>query len=208
MILIYTDESGINFQFKDNVFKDGPWLIYGGLLINEKKYFHLERLFLAIIDEYFGITDWSKLEIHATDMWNKKGHFGKFTQEKIFKFFEELIQILIKLEIEIPIGIQYKPFTDNQKEKDLTMIKSINSFFHLIESHLSKNSETGIIISDQSGTNLEKNIFERIFKERVSWRSNPHIKIEPSIKLKYQYEARSCFILDNIHYVDSKTSNF
>lgn len=208
MILIYTDESGINFQYKNNVFKDGPWLIYGGILINEKKYFHLERLFLAIIDEYFGITDWSKLEIHATEMWNRKGYFEKFPQEIIFKFFEELIQILVKLEIETPIGIEYKPFTVDPIEKNLTMMKSINSFFHLIESHLAKNSETGIIISDQSGTDLEKNIFEKIFKERVSWRSNPNRKIEPSIRLKYQYEARSCFILDNIHYVDSKTSIF
>ncbi|EMJ87275.1 DUF3800 domain-containing protein [Leptospira meyeri] len=208
MILIYTDESGINFQFKENIFKDGPWLIHGGILINEKKYFHLERLFLEIIDEYFGITDWSKLEIHATEMWNKRGYFEKFPQNKIFNFFEELIQILIKLEIEIPIGIQYKPFTIDEKEKNLIMIQSINSFFHLIERHLSKQSETGIIISDQKGTNTQKNIFESIFNERVSWRSNPNKKIEPSIKLKYKYEARSCFILDNIHYVDSKSSIF
>ena len=53
MQLIYTDESGINYSNTDGLFKDGPYIIYGGICVDEKKYFHLERLFIDLIKSLF-----------------------------------------------------------------------------------------------------------------------------------------------------------
>ena len=40
------------------------------------------------------------------------------------------------------------------------------------------------------------------------WRINPTADIKPSFSSKYKFESRSCFLLDNIHYVHSKHSIF
>ncbi|MEO6306009.1 MAG: hypothetical protein ABIP51_22875 [Bacteroidia bacterium] len=71
MQLIYTDESGINYKNKDGLFNDGPYIFYGGICIDEKKYFHLERMFVDLIRDFFSIEIWQTEEIHASDMWCK-----------------------------------------------------------------------------------------------------------------------------------------
>ena len=84
---------------------------------------------------------------------------------------------------------------------------AIYSFLHGIELYLSKKSETGIVIADQKQSGKES-LFSRIFYDRSSWRTSPNIKRDPIIVSRFQYEARLCFLLDNIHYVNSKDSLF
>jgi len=86
MRLIYVDESGINYKTENNLFKDSPYILYGGLCVDDKKYFHLERLFVDIIKEYFSISDWRQQEIHATDIWAHAGMFESVdrTRSKLF----------------------------------------------------------------------------------------------------------------------------
>ncbi len=69
MNLIYLDESGTNYQTKNGLYGDGPFLIMGAMLINEDVYWSMERLFTEIIDTYFGIDNWLNNEVHATDIW-------------------------------------------------------------------------------------------------------------------------------------------
>ncbi|ABZ94642.1 Hypothetical protein LBF_2145 [Leptospira biflexa serovar Patoc strain 'Patoc 1 (Ames)'] len=210
MILIYTDETGINYKIENSQFIDGPYIIYGGLCLNDVKYFHLERLYLNLIFEHFDIADWKTQEIHATDLWSRKGYFEKFQKEQISTFFEEVFQLITKLNINVLIGYQYKTNTDDKLLKEKEIAKSITSFFHLAESYLSKNNETGIIVSDiqNNSKTQEDSIFTTIFKEKTSWRSNPSETRNPFITTKYAYESRACFLLDNIHYVNSKESIF
>ncbi|TGK77683.1 DUF3800 domain-containing protein [Leptospira noumeaensis] len=210
MILIYTDETGINYKVENNQFIDGPYIIYGGLCLNDVKYFHLERLYLNLIAEHFGITDWKTQEIHATDLWSRKGNFATFDKKQIKNFFEEVFQLITKLNINVLIGYQYKTITEEKNLKEREIGKSITSFFHLVESYLSKINETGIIVSDNQNNSriLSDSIFTTIFKEKTSWRSNPSETRKPFIETKYTYESRSCFLLDNIHYVNSKDSIF
>jgi len=73
MILVYTDESGINYELHNKFFRDGPFIIRGGMCIDDTKYFHLERMFIQLIEDYFGIDNWQKQEIHATNIWNREG---------------------------------------------------------------------------------------------------------------------------------------
>lgn len=210
MKLIYTDETGINYQSDSGYFKDGPFIIYCGVCIDDMKYFHLERLFLEIISEYFSIKDWRENEIHASDIWNGDGFFSNLDKNKAKIFFEEVIQLITKLNIEILVGISFKTFDAVNEKKQKEMAYSIYSFFHLVENHLAKNNDTGIIIADVNSckTSEGENMFKRLFLDRIQWRSNPKTSISQIIKSKFKYESLSCFMIDNIHYVDSKSSLF
>lgn len=210
MQLIYTDESGINYDLNNKFFKDGPFILFGGICVDDRKYFHLERLFLDIILEYFSIQDWQKDEIHATNIWNLEGIFSKWKKDDVINFFEEVLQLITKLNIKTIIGISHKTInaTGDIKTKEFTY--AIYSFFHLVEKHLSECNDTGIIIADSNNfkTDIGDNLFTKMFYDRTQWRTNPNsLKLE-IIKSKFKYESRSCFILDNIHYVDSKLSLF
>jgi len=108
---------------------------------------------------------------------------------------------------------------------------SIHGFFSVLDSFLSKEGRRGLIIADEleelilkeqinkdyfgylsednnlvgkkGGSNLSV-ILRRIFYERIN--RFTEVSIPPILKLKYKYESKMYFILDNIHYVDSKIS--
>ncbi len=210
MQLIYTDESGINYQLNNNFFNDGPFILYGSICVEDNKYFHLERLFLEIISEYFSIEDWQKDEIHATDIWNLKGIFSKWERSTAISFFEEVIQLITKLNIKNIIGISLKTINATEDIKNNEIEYAIYSFFHLVEKHLSECNDTGILIADFNyyKTDQGDNLFSKMFYDRTKWRTNPKSNKTDTIKSKFKYESRSCFMLDNIHYVDSKFSLF
>jgi len=210
MNLIYTDESGINYSLKNDCFIDGPFIIYGGICVDECKYFHLERLFLNVIEEYFNIEDWHKQEIHATAIWNREGNFKNYELSTIRNFFDETLQLITKLNITTLVGYYRKTETVDSEQKRKEISYAIYSFFHLVEYHLSQNNTTGIIISDKqsSKTDCGDDIFSKIFYDRSSWRTNPKSIASPLLTSRFKYESRSCFILDNIHYVDSRYSIF
>ncbi|MGA2774649.1 MAG: hypothetical protein ABSE81_01105, partial [Candidatus Omnitrophota bacterium] len=108
MILVYSDESGINYKLNGDFFNDGPFIIRGGIFVNESKYFHLERMFIELIDDYFKISDWLLQEIHASNIWNRKGFFSGFEEKHIKSFFGELIQVVVKLKIHYVCGVRKK----------------------------------------------------------------------------------------------------
>jgi len=206
MQLIYTDESGINYSNQDGLFKDGFFIFYGGLCVDDKKYFHLERLFIDLIKSFFSIDDWRGQEIHGTNIWLKKGYFSKYTSEVIFSFFNELLQLVTKLDIKFVLGQQIKTLEADNTLKVNEEAKAIYSFLHGVESYLSRKSETGIIIADGK-LNSETSLLKKIFDQRSNWRFQIKNQ-DPIIKTKYHFESRLCFILDNIHYVNSKESMF
>ncbi len=208
MQLIYTDESGINYSASsEGIFKDGPYIIYGGICIDEKKYFHLERLFIELIKVYFSIDNWKSEEIHASKMWRREGNFSKYTNIEISSFFNDVLQILVKLDIQTIIGLQRKSLEANNEDKKKEESQAIYSYIHGIERYLSRKSETGIIIADQK-QNVKDALFTKIFNDRSDWRIPSNLKLEPIITSKFDFESRLCFLLDNIHYVNSRDSLF
>lgn len=208
MQLIYIDESGINYKVENGLFKDSPYVFYGGLCVDDRKYFHLERLFSDIIREFFSIDDWRKQEIHATDIWAKTGMFNSFDKIKAKEFFAEVVQMIAKLNLATLIGFCEKSISEDQNIQLKEISYSVYAFLHNVEHYLSGVNDTGIIISDMPSSNNSRDIplMSKLFRERMEWRFG--CNSEKTIKSKYQYESRSCFVLDNIHYVDSKKSLF
>lgn len=221
MLLIYSDEAGTNYKKDDKTkfFNDGPFLIWVGILVPEIKYFHLERMFYDLINEIFGIKDLSKVEMHAHDVWH--GNTSRFKpKKKRQQYFEELFQLIKKLEINIVVALEQKTQKNiskyiQKKEKERCMY----TFLHGLEHQLSRLNQTGVLISDEV---LEpgkedpevlkrygdKTILERLFKDRVEWRYNPGSKRKSIITPKYSFESKSSFLLDRPHYVNSKDSLF
>lgn len=216
MILIYTDESGINYEIQNNFFNDGPFIIWGGMCVDDTKYFHLERMFIQLIDNYFKIDDWLKQEIHSTDIWNRRNFFSRFSESEIKEFFEELLQLICKLHTFCIFGICLKSLDADKDKKRLEIAKAIYAFLHNLEYYLSQEKETGLIIADviDYGDNVEEDkyrqrkILDELLYERMMWRINPKAHIEPLIASKYRFESQSCFLLDDIHYMHSKHSIF
>lgn len=215
MILIYTDESGINYGIQNNFFKDGPFIIRGGMCVDDSKYFHLERMFIQLIDSYFQIDDWLKQEIHATDIWNRKNFFSKFSESEIREFFEELLQLICKLHTFCIFGIQLKSHDADKEKMKHEIAKAVYSFLHGLEYFLAQEKETGLIIADITGSGDEvadetkhRTILDELLYQKMIWRINPKTSIHPLISSKYRFESQTCFILDDIHYVQSRHSIF
>lgn len=207
MLLIYVDESGNTWEKLNDFFKDGPYVLHTGILINQEKYFHLERLFYDLFSSILGIKDWQVVELHASDIWKREGYFKKFSESIVRKYFAEFLQMLAKFSIKVVIGLQ-------QKDKFITsvasQIKQVRysqyALLHGLEHSLAEINETGVIISD-AGDKI-KSLSDLLYK-RSQWRYNPgadrrRIRDLPG----FRYETRSCFILDQMHFVSSKDSFF
>lgn len=216
MILIYTDESGINYEIQNNFFKDGPFIIWGGMCVDDTKYFHLERMFIQLIDTFFKIDDWLNQEIHSTDIWNRRNFFSRFSESKIKEFFEEVLQLICKLHTSCVFGIRLKSLDADKDKKRFEIAKAIYAFIHNLEYFLSQEKETGLIIADiidygekvEEEKSRQRKILDELLYERMMWRINPKAHIEPLIASKYMFESKSCFLLDDIHYMHSKHSIF
>jgi len=208
MYLAYTDEAGINYRITDNKFHDGPYVLFGSLAIHESKYFVLERIFLDLISEYFSISDWRTAEIHATDIWNHSGIFSDISEQKAKSFFEEVIQLATKLNLTFLLGFYGKTADASTELQNSQIFRAVYALLHNIEKFLSDHNESGVIISDRpnnSGTSGEPHL-SKLLTERIEWRFGA--ESEKTIVPKFKYEARSSYILDSVHYVDSGSSMF
>lgn len=201
MLLIYSDESGINYETKSGFFVDGPYAFWAGLLISESKYFHLERMFYDLVLKEHGLKNWQEKELHATDMWNnvKNDHQEK---EKLKNYFEELVQLITKLSIPVVFGVQKK--TEVAKERE-ELVQCRYAFLHALEHQLSSINETGVLIVDKGN---QEDPMEGLVYDRTKWRYNPGDESVSLFPSKFIFESRSCFLLDQVHYVDSKKSLF
>ena len=203
MLLIYLDESGINYQKKDKFYVDGPYILWCGILVEESKYFHLERLYCELAKQ-IGIKDREVVEAHGTDIWAQKGNFTSLSKSNASKYFAELFQLLQKLDIKIVVGLNRKrayPHWNKEQKKEKSNARY--ALLHGLEYRLSQLNETGIIISDNGD-----NIIDDLLFQRTRWRFNPGAKKKGLKKSAYEFESKSCFLLDRVHFMDSKKSFF
>lgn len=209
MLLAYIDESGINYrQSKNNYFNiDGPYAIWSCVLINEMKYFSLERGFQDLAKKYLGKYIKTQ-ELHATKIWDGRKTVGQ--DKKVRRYFEELIQFTGKLHIPVLFGIQQKnpnfrkKTKKNRREKTRELQKARYSLLSLLEYQLGEINETAILVSDLES---KKEELKNLVFERTKWRYNPpKKKAFGLIRPKFVFEYQSNSILDQLHYVDSKES--
>lgn len=207
MVLIYTDDSGTSWEKSDGFFKDGAYLIHTGILVDEVKYFHVERLFYDLFSSLLDIKDWRKVELHAHEIWNGRGSFSDISQNRRREYFNELTQLVAKFSLDIVVGIQQKnPRLRSENSFKKEAIKSQNAFLHGVEHILSRRRQTGVIVSDNGG--FTPTMSDLLYKRNV-WRYNPGAdRRGVRLSTKYKYETLNCFVLDQIHHASSQDSLF
>ena len=204
MVLAYIDEAGINYGKINKYWIDGPYAIWFAALINEKKYFDIERTFQDLAREILKEKG-SKIELHAHDIWASRNR-SKIRKERVLKYFEEIMQLTSKLRVPIILGIQQKnpKFRKNNKSgKRNELNRARYSLLTLLEHSLASMNESAIIVSD---TESSKEELKNLVFQRTRWRYNPPGRRLLGQKPKFLFEYRSNFILDQLHYVDSKDS--
>jgi len=232
MELIYSDESGTSFTKNDDgTYRDGEFVIYGGFSVDENKYWHLERTVFNIAKDIFAINSSKDIELHAGDIFWRRGSFEGLGIEQSRRFFNEIVQFIAKYGVNIYLGLIYKKSKLFNKPVEF-LASSMECFLQLVEKNLSDMAKNGILIADMSeeisgkrkghdpweflnNSNLEgeeggprsENLLKRMFFDTQSWKeifsSIPHT---PYFDRRYRFEKRSHYLLDNIHYVDSRTS--
>jgi len=225
MILIYLDESGINYKIKDRFYLDGPFLIMGAMFTSEDVYWNMERLFTELIDRYFGIEDWLQTEVHATDIWHGDTIFGKLSIDERRTFFDEFLQLCGKFNLPYVFSFTLKYPNQTAEEKNSDMLRGAQCLLVGIEHRLAALHQTGVLICDSSSASeglktvdikdikiskqelLPSQALLRIFYEMTSWRS---IKKLPSftIQPKYVMEYMSAYLIDRVHFLSSSDSLF
>ncbi len=225
MNLIYLDESGTNYQTKDGLYVDGPFLIMGAMFISEDVYWNMERLFTIIIDKYFGIDDWLGNEVHATDIWFGNALSSQLNIDERREFFDEFLQLCGKFGLPYVFSFNPKHLDQEIKKRNLDMMKAAYCLLVGIEHSLANIHQTGVLVCDSSASaenlkikdiiqlNIEKyhltpaQALLKQFHEMTSWRSTqgkPSFTIQP----KYQMESMSAYLIDRVHFLHSHDSLF
>lgn len=207
MLLVYVDDTGNSWELENGFFKDGPYVIHVGILINQEKYFHLERIFYDLFSSILGIKDWRGIELHANEIWQGIVPYKQLSLNIRRKYFAEFVQMLAKLSVKIVGGIQQKNRHLSSPTSQLKQIKySQYAFLHGLEHTLALQNETAVLISDEGDKILT---LSRLLYERSQWRYNPGADKRKVRHLsKFKYETLSCFLLDQMHFVSSKESFF
>lgn len=225
MILIYHDESGINYRIEDHLYVDGPFLIMGAMLVNEDVYWSMERLFAKLIDRYFNIRDWLDSEIHATDIWHGNSLSSQLSIPDRRNFFDEFLQLCGKFTLPYVFSFVLKQHNQTIPDRNSDILRSAWCLLTGIEGKLARIHQTGIIVCDshpsaadlsmQNIRNLDidrqslsaPQALLREFYEMTSWRTLDNI---PSFTLqpKYTMESMSVYLIDRVHFLHSYDSLF
>lgn len=225
MILIYLDESGTNYQSKNGLYVDGPFLIMGAMFIYEDVYWNMERLFTELIDTYFGIDNWLNSEVHATDIWFGNTLSSHLNIDKRRGFFDEFLQLCGKFGLPYMFSFNLKYQEQEIEVRNLDMLKAAQCLLLGIEHNLADIHQTGVLVCDSSSNSENLKIKDIIntdikgkyfspaqallkqFHEMTSWRSTKN-KLSFSIQPKYPMESMSAYLIDRVHFLHSSDSLF
>ncbi len=221
MILIYLDESGTNYKTKNGFYQDGPFLIFGSMLVYEDVYWNMERLFVGLIEKYFEIDDWLNNEIHATDIWAGTGFTSHLSLNDRRKFFDEFLQLCGKFDLPYVYSFSPKCINQNIKERNLDIMRTALCLFTTLEHALAKIHQTGVLICDATTKSEQLKIKDIInidinnnylsssqallkqFHEMTSWRTIYNQPDSFTIPPKYPTETKSVYLIDRVHFQPS-----
>ena len=226
MILIYLDESGTNYKIKDGLHVDGPYLIMGAMCIYEDVYWNMERLFIELIEKYFDIDNWLNNEIHATDIWAGKSLSSGMTLDERREFFDDFLQLCGKFGLPYIFSFNRKCINGDIEKINRDMVIAAHCLLTNIEHKLAEFHQTGVLICDTS-TNAENLKIKDIvnidikhkcltpaqallmqFHAMTSWRSKISKPTQIVIQPKYEFETKSAYLIDRVHFLHSDDSLF
>ncbi|MEA2028566.1 MAG: DUF3800 domain-containing protein, partial [Campylobacterota bacterium] len=157
------------------------------------------------------------------------------TVDDFISFSNELIQFLTKMNIPLMVGLVNKKdefHTKHKLNKEVSVIGySFKIFLNLIDRFMASKNEKALLIADDFSNQIPKNIaslplyerikdenivtkngaikelvFLRVFYESMNWKNSITHHLEDIVPLKYEFESKSMFIVDNINYTNSKDS--
>lgn len=210
MLVVYIDESGINWKRVNNFWVDGPYMIWAAVLIPENKYFHLEQMMNGLAREILKIKRWNQTELHASELW-RQAETGTREKGQVRTYFEELFQLLAKMSLHVVCSLQQKSekiYLPSVRKNRIR--KSMNAFLQTLEYSLADLNQTGILIADceAESERIRNTDLARMVLDKTKWRYNPGLNKRQIIAPKYTFEAQSCFIIDQLFCADSKESLF
>lgn len=199
------------------------------MAINSVQYSELEKFFSIILNDLFGVRSRFEIEIHAGDIFYRRGLFENLTEAQVKTFFSELIQLLAKFDIRLLVGVACKlkliPSNSHCQNSQLKIVTSaVAGFLNLAERHLAHQSSAGLLIADslkhqnnfhkpnaaiaplgKNGVKIDL-VLQRLFYDMQKWRIDPFSIVPKAFATKYKFESMASMLLDNIHYTDSRYS--
>jgi len=150
-------------------------------------------------------------------------------------FTNELIQFLTKMNIPLMVGVVNKNdeiHTNHRINREVSSIAySFKMFLNLVDRFMASKNEKALLVADDFRNQIPKNIASlplykriddkniqssngarkelvllRVFYESMNWKNNLTEGYKNIAPLKYEFEGKSLFIIDNINYTNSKDS--
>lgn len=157
------------------------------------------------------------------------------TVDDFISFTDELIQFLTKMNIPMMVSVVNKTdeiHTKHRLNKEVSAIAySFKMFLNSIDRFMSSKNEKALLIVDDFTHQIPSKIrglplYQRIKDENIttskgaikelvilrtlyeymSWKTNTTDEFENIAPLKYEFESKSLFLVDNINYTNSKDS--
>lgn len=157
------------------------------------------------------------------------------TLDDFANFIEELIQFLNKINIPLKVSLvdkEHKIHNIHRISKEASYnAYSFKIFLNMVDKFLSSKNERGLLIADSFDGQLKKElknksiyekiqdenldkqkelIYLRILYESLDWKVKPSFdsvrEFETIAPMKYSFESKNMFIVDNINYTSSQDS--
>ncbi len=152
------------------------------------------------------------------------------TVDDFIDFTDELVQFLNKMDIPLLVAVINKKDNIHEKHplsKEVSALAySFKIFINMLDRFLASKNEKGLLIADDFSNQIPKDIktlpledrisdnnigkqkelvFLRVLYESLDWKTNSYdfTNIAP---LKYEFESKNMFLIDNINYTNSKDS--
>jgi len=153
------------------------------------------------------------------------------TVDDFIAFTDELIQFLHKMDIALLVTVINKKDSIHIKHhisKNVSSLAySFKIFINMLDRFLASKNEKGLLIADDftnqidsrikalplhkriSNENMKESnkelVFLRVLYESLDWKTNSY-DFENIAPLKYEFESKNMFLIDNINYTNSKDS--